>query len=328
MIIFLYGEDTFRSRQKLNELKDKFLREVDASGNDLSVIEGETTSIEKINERVGPASLFSRARMIVIENLFLNKNQNLFKQVSDFLKKSARNENILIFYESFGGSEKLNKDKEELFKFLLKQKYSLPEFKPLTQAGVSAWAKKEVEKRGGKITQGALSALTGILRNDLWQIEIEIEKLINFKAGQKLNLPGEIEIGLADVENMVKGRFDENIFALTDAISAKNKASAVKLLEEQFDAGAADMYLLSMITRQFRILLEIRQALDAGYSSKKIISVLKLHPFIVQKGINQVRNFSLERLKKIFNKLVECDYFLKSGKGDLKTGLDLLITKM
>ncbi len=62
MIIFLYGEDTFRSRRKLNELKEKFLREVDPSGNSLTILDGEKTELEKINEAISPSSLLSKKK--------------------------------------------------------------------------------------------------------------------------------------------------------------------------------------------------------------------------------------------------------------------------
>jgi len=59
MIIFLYGEDTFLSRRKLNELKEKFLREVDPSGNGLVVLDGEKAAMEEINESISASSLLT-----------------------------------------------------------------------------------------------------------------------------------------------------------------------------------------------------------------------------------------------------------------------------
>jgi DNA polymerase-3 subunit delta len=79
---------------------------------------------------------------------------------------------------------------------------------------------------------------------------------------------------------------------------------------------------------QFKILLRIKQALDSGCGSRKISSDLGLHPFVVQKGVNQVRKFSLEDLKKFFSKLVEADYRLKTGKQEAKLMLDLLIVSL
>jgi len=127
---------------------------------------------------------------------------------------------------------------------------------------------------------------------------------------------------------LVRGNFDENIFALTDAISNKNNSLAAKLLEEQIEAGLADAYLINMIIRQFRILLQIRQALDSGQSSRQMISALRLHPFIVQKGINQVRRFDLDSLKNILSKLVEIDFKMKTGQADARTMLNLLIARI
>jgi DNA polymerase-3 subunit delta len=93
-------------------------------------------------------------------------------------------------------------------------------------------------------------------------------------------------------------------------------------------AGLSDGHLLSMISRQVRILIGIRQALDSGLSSHEITSLLKLHPFVLQKGINQVRNFNLETLKKIFFRLVEIDKDMKTGRADARTALNILFSKI
>ncbi|MBI4812564.1 DNA polymerase III subunit delta [Candidatus Falkowbacteria bacterium] len=328
MLIFLYGEDTFRSRQKLKELKDKFLREVDPGGTSLTALDGETVALEKISEAIGPVSLFAKRRMIVIENIFLNKSQTIFKKLFEYLKGKEK-ENIIIFRDRLSAKEKLPAYKSGLFKFLSKQKYS-QEFKALSNTEIVAWVKKEMEKRGGKISQSAVILLSSFLGNNLWQIDREIDKLISYKASGKLSLGSDAGaiIGEEDVKNLAHGRFDENIFALTDALSARNKRAAVKIFEEQIEAGLTDGYLLSMIARQFRIMLRVKQALESGLSSRQIISLLKLHPFVAQKSIAQVRNFSIPVLKNILNKLTEIDYLAKTGKSDVKTMLSLLLAKL
>ncbi len=83
-----------------------------------------------------------------------------------------------------------------------------------------------------------------------------------------------------------------------------------------------------MIIRQFKILLQIRQSLDSGLTTRKIMSTLKLHPFIIQKGINQVRNFSLINLKNTLNKLIEIDYLMKTGQAEAKIMLNLFAFKI
>jgi len=349
MIIFIYGEDSFRSRQKLNELKVKFLAAVDPSGNSLVELSGEKAELSEMIEAINATSLLSKKRMVIIENLFFNKSDTVFGQMLDFLQRrpEAQDGNITVFKDSAvktkktknkleylkidsSGREKAVTQKQlPLFKYLLSQAH-VQQFDLLSNTEVSAWIKKEVEKRGGKISLKAAQMLAWLIGSDLWQADQEIAKLISYKSASQLQL-GKKEaaaIEVEDVELMVRGSFDENIFALTDAISNNNKALAGRLLEEQLRAGLTDTYLLNMFIRQFKILLRIKQALDDGQTSRQMASSLALHPFIVQKGISQARNFSLVFLKRILDQLVKIDFEMKTGRIDTLTGLNLLLAKI
>ncbi len=341
MIIFIYGPDDFRGHRKIKELENKFIREVDQNGTSLSVLDGAETDIKKIHEKIGSSSLFSRKRMVVIKNIFLAKNKDSLKEITDYFKNNKWDkENIVVFWspeikktkkgkkeeilllEKSGKEKKLPATAKPLFTFLSGQEY-VQEFKELSNTETVKWVKNEMEQRGGNITRDVSQHLVGIAGNNLWQLNNEINKLLHYKKSQDNKV-----IGIKDIEDLVKGSFDENIFALTDCLSNKNKTQAIKLLEEQYQSGLTDFYLLSMIMWQFRVLLRIREALDSGFGSKKIISQLKLHPFVVQKGINQVRRFDSNYLKKFLNRLLEIDYLVKSGQGDAKTMLSTLIVKM
>ena len=395
MIIFLYGEDDFRAKKKIRELKDKFLREVDKSGGSIEYVDGKTANLKEINEKAATASLLASKRMIIIEDIFSNRDKDLLPELAEYFKAKEKNkwDNIVVFCDNsikskrkMGGEEivkadsegrdkPLGKKEKELFIFLSKQKF-VQEFKKLNNSDLSVWIKKEVEARGGAISIRAIQVLIGLVGYDLWQIDREIDKLINFKYGEisKITFPlveaGEkkspLERGAEpceagwvggrggnkefpspggvpsparrggipsiiepeDVEKLVKGNFDDNIFALTDAIGARNKALAAKLLEEQFELGANEIYLLTMITRQIKIILQVRQALDLGQSSRQMIAELKLNPYVAQKAIEQARHFSLNGLKIIFDKLVEIDYKIKTGQGEAAVLLDLLLAKI
>lgn len=337
MIIFLYGPNTYKSRQKLNELKNKFRREIDPGERSLALIDGEKATVDKINEAVKASSLFTRKTMVIVENIFSNKSQPTLDSICEYLKKefTLRKKikeavvkedtgNIIIFWDSATG-EKLGKNK--LFAFLSKERFA-QNFKPLSNPEIVAWIRAEVEARGGRIKPQALIYLVSLFGNDQWQLSQEIDKIINYRQGQNRELlpgSGDITVDIKDIEDLCRGQSDENIFALTDAISRKNKSLALKLFEQEIESGVTETYLLHMIIRQFRILLQIRQALDQGHSSRKIISDLKLHPFVVQKGIGQAGGFTLAALKNIFHRLVEVDRQIKTGQGDFKTNIDLLV---
>lgn len=323
MIFFIYGENTYLSRQKLKELKTKFIREVDPTGENLSILDGASLDLAEVNRAVGAQSLFVRKRMVVIENIFANKNKAFFEELTAYLQKQKEtNDNIIIFWDDISGEKQKN---NKLFSFLHSQKF-VQNFIPLSNTEAIAWTKKEIEKRGAKITQQVALRLSSLFAGDLWQLSNEIDKLISYK--KSLNDEAVVEIEIADIELMSRGVSDENIFAMTDAISNKNKSLALELFEKELEAGVAEHLLIHMIARQFKILMQVRQALDAGHSSRKIISDLKLHPFVVQKTSAQVRNFDLEALKSIYLQLAEIDYRFKTGQGDLLGMISLFMVRI
>ncbi len=346
MIIFIYGENHFLASRKIKELREKFINDIDKSGNSLTILEGVDTDMKQINEGASTASLLSSKRMLIIKDIFVNKSKNILEEVRDYFEKLEKlekkdNDNIIVFQENSikigkkgvvkidktGKEKALLKKEKELFSFLSKQKF-VQEFKSFNNLEYASWVKAEVEKKGGSINSRAIQTLIALVGNDLWQLDSEINKLVSFKKGKNQEMEVVSQIDVSDVENMVKGKFDEDIFALTDAISARNKKIILKILEEQYEAGLSDTYILTMIIRQVKILLQIRDALDQGQGSKQIITNLRLHPFIVQKGINQVRNFSIELLKRMLDKLLEIDYDMKTGRGEAKLLLDLMLSKL
>lgn len=329
MIIFLYGEDTFRSRKKLNELKGKFVKDVDSGDSSLSVLDGERVEFEKINNALGASSLFSKKRMLVIEKLFANKSKTVIDSSYEYVKikkLSEVDDIILIFWEDRASQPKLG---SKLWRMLKSEKY-VQEFKLLSNTEAANWVKSEAGKNGASITLQSALKLVGLVGSDLWSLNNELQKLIAFKGAKQDSLVagGSVEIVDDDINRLVRGQVDENIFALTDAIGNKNKALALKLFEQEIEAGIAEVQIMHMIVRQFRILLQIRSALDEGLTQKKILNQLKLHPFVLQKGMAQARNYELTKLKEIFFELVLIDSQIKTGKQDVLTAISLMIAKI
>lgn len=326
MIIFLYGEDTYRSRKKLKEFKDKFISDVDPDGSSLVVLDGNTVKLDDVNKAVAAPSLFVRKRMVVIENIFSQKNKQLMDDLSAYLKNKfsgTEDENIIIFWDETDGNKMGH---NTLFKFLAKAKF-VQNFKPFSNTEANNWIRQEVKDRNVLLKPQAANLLTSLYGSDLWQLSNEIDKLANYKKAMNLEMlsGGEVVIEPADIEELCRGKTDENIFAFTDAISHRNKALALDLFEKEIEAGIAEAYLLFMIMRQFKILIQVRDGLNNGLSSRQMIGQLKLHPFVAQKAITQAGKFDIEALKQIFAKLVQLDKLMKTGKADFKSSISLMI---
>jgi DNA polymerase III subunit delta len=323
MIIFLYGEDTYRSSQKLNQIKDKFIKEVDSSGMNLTTLDGVKLKFEEFNQQVKASPFLARKRLVIIKNLISdNKSKEIQKEIVELLNtewKNPQEDNILIFWESADHSK--TKTKNALWDRLIKEKLA-EEFTPLKPVQLNAWLEKEISRRGSQIDKASIPLLAALVGNNLWQMSSEIDKLINYC--------GSRAITGADIELLVKAKFDDNIFNLVDALGNNNKKLALKLMSDQFNLESDEMYLLSMLIRQFRILLLTKDLAEKNsrIGKEKIAQELQIHPFVAQKALWQINNFTLDKLKNIYQMLLDIDFKIKTSSLKPRVLFDLLIAQI
>lgn len=300
MFIFLYGNDTYRSLQKLNQIREKFKKEVDPSGINIVAFDAENFDLEKFNNSATQAGFLVAKRLIIVKNLLQAKlAQELSNNLKGLLNQLKTSVHTFIFWE-----EGVPDQRTSLFKLLSEDKKYTQIFEPLEGVKLNGWAKDYLKERGGQISPAALALMVANLGNNLWQLANELAKLTAYKAGQ--------EITETDVKNFVTAKVSENIFGLTDAIAQGNQARGLKLLQEQFQTGLNENYILTMIVRQFRIIAQLKSLLDQGYFEPQIVATTKLHPYVVKKTLPQAKKFSLEKIRAIYQKLLALDKKLKS----------------
>jgi DNA polymerase-3 subunit delta len=298
MLILLHGEDTYRAKRKMKEVMDEH-KEKHKSGLNLRYLEGKTTSFDDLKNEMLANSMFKEKKLIVVSDLF--SNSKLKEEIIERGKAFADSDNVLLLIDS---SKITAKDK--LLSFLEKEG-KVQEFEPLSGVKLNNWIKEEVKRLNGSIEESALDKLVEYVGGDLWQMENEISKLINYSSVIKEK----------DIEAMVKAKHETNVFDTIDAIAAKDKKKAVELLKEHAEKGDAVLYLLSMIASQIRNIISVKSGSTTG-----------MHPFVLRKATYQAKNFSMEDLKKIYQKIVDLDFEIKVGKIDQDMALDVLISEI
>ena len=327
MIIFLYGPDTFRSKRKLKELKEKFIKEVDKSGLNLEILDGENLEAQDFEKAIATLPFLAKKRMIIIENLIAkNTGQKIQKEIIEFLDKNNLKDNIIIFWEGDIETGRKNhrsqlsiKRSYSLFERLKKEEYA-QNFKLFNLTKVVSWTSREIKKRHGEIKIVALNTLIDLIGNDLWQMNSEIDKLIAYCHNR--------EITNQDIKKIVSPKIDDNIFKLTDAIAQKNKSLAIKLINENMLSGTKETIILAKIIWQFKNLILIKDLIESKkiQPSLEIISqTLRLHPFVVKKALATARNYNLNQLKKIYYRLLTIDYKIKTSQVEPRVLFDLLV---
>jgi DNA polymerase-3 subunit delta len=325
MIIFLYGEDTFRSSQKVIEIKNKFLSS-DESGSGLSVFDctQQENSIRHIVDTINTPNLLAPKRLVICKNLISAYPSDEQKKMLEYLKKKKElgedKDVVAIFWEE----EKVKKN-NALYKFLVSKESGVKSqnFEKLTGTKLETWALRMVKEisPNTQISGRALSKLISYCDGDNFLLSREIEKLIAY-AGEEM-------ISENDVDLLVKANLSTNIFQMVEALGANNKKEALSLFHSHLQNGDDPFYLLSMFFYQFRNMLKISDFAERGMSQEyEIARETKLHPYVVKKTLSQLRNFSFEKLKEIYGKLEKLDSAVKTGKIEIKLGMDKFIVEL
>lgn len=311
MIYFIYGEDSYRSKVKLQEIIEGY-KKVHKSGLNLIYVDAREKSFDDFYCNFKINSMFAEKKLIILKNVCAN-----LKFQEDFLKELKKIEeikDIVVIYEDCPADQRT-----KFFKAL--QKYAkCQEFERLQPANLRKWILQEFEKQKIKINPDALDLLISFVKNDLWRLSNEINKLSNYKVSGIVKKE--------DVELLVKPNIENDIFKTIDELASKNKKQALNLMHKHLDSGDNSLYLLSMIAYQFRNLLIIKELLKKRVPYQLIAKKSGLHPFVVQKSYYLCNQFSFLQLKKIYQKIFQVDLDIKTGKVEPEIALDLLLSEI
>src|SRR3989338_10455464 len=100
MLFLLTGPDTYQARQKLNELKAKFRREVDPTGLNLLTVPGADIDESALSHYLATAPLLARRRFVVIEDFFRHASIELQRAMAELLPKDSEESTVIVFFES------------------------------------------------------------------------------------------------------------------------------------------------------------------------------------------------------------------------------------
>jgi DNA polymerase-3 subunit delta len=103
---------------------------------------------------------------------------------------------------------------------------------------------------------------------------------------------------------------------------------AFSILHDLLKQNEEPIRLLALLARQFRIIFQVKQLKDSGYTQGEMAKRLRLHPYAVKVALGQAKAFEKPELLRILNEMAEADYAMKTGRMDKKLALELCLTNI
>ena len=219
----------------------------------------------------------------------------------------------LLFIE-----EKVEKN-NALYKAVVKNGQAV-EFKKQAEKDLGTWIKQRCKANGMQMSDGVLNLFLQTVDHDMENLDGELQKLIAYK-GEKA------EIRAEDIRAVCTVSLEARVFDLVKAVAEKHPERAVQIYRTLLSMKESPYMVLSLITRQFRLILETMLLTQNGLTQEQIAARLELREFAVKEYQRQSKRFPVAGWKQAVRDCLQADLDIKSGRASEETAVELLIMK-
>jgi len=316
-----YGTEKYLMNEFIAYLTNKLI-EPDQKEFALSKFDLAESSLQTVIEDAEtPPFLVPRKLIVAKDALFLtgakdtSKVEHKLDRLMEYADKPVDYSVIVLTVHA----EKLDERKKVVK--LLKDRGFLVPFSPLGSEELLNWVKKQAEKQHCSFGGGAAEKLIVNAGTNLQSLAAEVDKLCLFVGS------GET-IAQDMVDSLVVRNTEQNIFVLIEHIANLRLDQSFAIFYDLLKQREEPIKIMSLIARQFRIMLQVKELVQQSYSQQQIASQIGVHPYAVKLAAEQARKFDIGKLGRVLADLAQLDYEMKTGRVDKVLGLELLLLKL
>lgn len=307
-VYLIYGEEDYLK----NNIKKRLTSAItgDETTMNYNRFEGKDIKISEITGIADTFPFFADRRMILIEN------SGFFKSSNDELTVYLDNmpdTTIMVFIE-----DEVDK-RGKLYKKVKETGY-VCEATHMSEGELEKWLLQIIGKNNKQITKDTLSMILQYTGTDMLNIANEMEKLLNYTLDKGV-------ITNEDVEAVCTPQISGKIFDMIDAIGNKNSKKALELYRNLLAIKEPPMRILFMLSRQFNIMLKVKELNGKGYSKDNIAKNVGVQSFVVTKALKQSESFGGKELVEALNDCLEAETDVKNGRLDELAAVEMIIVK-
>ena len=304
----LFGEEAYLKIQ----YKEKLIHALNPDDDTMNFTkyEGKGIEVREMIDLCETMPFFADHRVVLVENsgFFKNKCDELadyMKTLPDYLR--------LVFVE-----EEVDK-RSRMYK-AVKNCGRIVEFAKQDEKTLIRWILGMAKKEKLQMSEAAVRYLLAKTGNDMENLGQELEKLFCYCMNHT-------EITAADIDEICTTQIGNHIFDMVDAVAAKEQKKALDYYYDLLELKEPPMRILYLLTRQFKLLLEVKDLVGKRYDKSSIAKTVGLHPFVAGKYMQQCRTFEKKELRNILEEAVDTEEMVKTGRLNDVMSVELFIVK-
>ena len=307
-VYLLYGEEAYLKKQ----YKDRMTKAIIPDGDTMNYAyyEGKGINPAELVDLAETMPFFAERRLIVAENSGFFKNAT--PELADYIK-SMPDTTCLLFIEN-------EVDKRGKMYKAVKDRGRIVEMGRQDEKTLLYWIAGNVKKEGRQIKESTARYLVSKTGTDMENLEKELEKLFSYTLGKD-------EITAADIDDICTTQITNKIFDMIEAMAAKRQKQALDYYYDLLALKEPPMRILYLLSRQFKLLLEVKDLMGRGNDKAQIAKTAKLHPFVAGKYMQQCRTFSKAELRDIMEEAASTEEMVKTGRMNDVMSVEIFIVK-
>lgn len=307
-LYLLYGEEAYLKKQYKDKLSKAMMPDNETIN--YSYYEGKGIVPAQIIDLAETMPFFADKRLIVIENSGFFKNAT--PELADYLK-NVPDTAYFLFVE--GEVDKRGK----MYK-AVKDNGRIVEMARQDEKTLLYWIAGNMKREGKAIRESTARYLVSKTGTDMENLEKEMEKLFSYTLGRN-------EVTVEDIDAICTTQITNKIFDMVEAVATKQQKKALDYYYDLLALKEPPMRILYLLTRQFKLLLEVKELVKKGFDKSQIAKTVGLHPFVAGKYIQQCKTFSSAELRSIMEDAAETEELVKTGRLNDRMSVELFIVK-
>ena len=307
-VYLLYGEEAYLKKQYKDKLKAALISPDDTMN--MAAYEGKNINPKELIDLSETLPFFADRRVILIENSGFFKGSP--EELAEYMDQIPDTTTFLFVEEEVDKRSKLYK--------AVKNTGSIVEFAPQTEELLTRWILSRLKKEGKNIKGTVMQLLLSRTGTDMGNIDRELEKLICYCMDKDV-------IEAADVEAVTTEQTTNKIFDMVNAIAEHNQRRALDLYYDLLALKEPPMRIMYLITRQFMILLNVKDMAGKGFDNNTIAKNAGVPPFAVRRNLTQAKGFSVKQLKQAISDGAEYEEAVKTGRMNDQMAVELFLMK-
>ena len=309
-VYFFQGEEDYYIDKLINYAEHEILTESEASFN-LTVFYGKDADWAEVVNACKRYPMFAEKQVILLKEA---QHMRDLEQLDSYVSSPLESTVLVIGYKS------KSLDKRTKFYKTVAAKAELETFSKIKDEKIQEWIRELVKEKKMNITPKAVSLLEEHIGNDLSRIENEIEKLA-------VNVAADKSIDEDAIEKYIGISKDYNVFELLAAITRKDLAGAMKILN-YFEGNPKLVPIQMAIPALYSHIGKVYAAFGMSNTSDEALKPFFYYsPVSLKQAKDTMKNYGFAGVEKMI--LLMNQYNLKGvGVGDSGTAGNSLLKEM